>query len=125
MNTLDLNIDDGRTAFNPGETVSVQLNWELQEKVDEIKLRLIYFTNDEGYTDFKMVQAESIESPELIDSETFKFQLPTLPYSFKGNLFSLTWAFEAELVPLKKFHQQKIVIGPNQTRVCLNHIDKI
>ncbi len=112
MNQLHLEIDHGRTAFNPGEAVTVHLEWELGNEADEIKVRLIWFTTGHGSSDFDRIQEESILSPGLLGRQSFQFTIPQMPYSFQGEYFSLTWAFEVELFPLKEIYRQEIVISP-------------
>ena len=106
MNQMNLKIDGDRRAFDPGESVSVQLNWELEKRVDEIRIRLVWFTRGRGDADFELIQEESVDSPQLTGSESFQFQLPGFPCSLQGELFSLIWAFEAELIPLKEIYRK-------------------
>ena len=120
MNRLELNIEEGRLSFSPGEAVNVELEWELEERTTEIKLRLVWFTKTKGKPEFELIQEESISNPDLTGKRSFKFQIPIMPYSFQGKLFSLIWAFEAELIPGKRIFRQEISIGPDQKAVSVS-----
>ena len=120
MNQLNLKFDEDRKEFLPGETVSVQLEWELENKVERIDLRLFFFTRGHGDTDFELVQKESVEQPERRGKQSFQFSLLSLPYSFEGKLFSIIWAIEAELFPLQEIYREEILVGPNKIQVSQN-----
>ncbi len=120
MNQLNLNFDEARKEFLPGKTVSVQLEWELLNEVERIDLRLFFFTRGHGDTDVELVQKESIEQPGKRGKQSFQFSLLSLPYSFEGKLFSIIWAIEAELFPLKEIYREEIVVGPNKMQVIQN-----
>lgn len=123
MSRVKINIDNNRTTFLPGETVPVQLEWDLDQAPGTIILNLFWFTKGHGNREFERVQSETVEDPGLGGKADFEFSFPPIPYSFHGKCFSLIWAFDAELVALKETFRQEITIGPGKECVAVHQME--
>ncbi|MBS0205745.1 MAG: hypothetical protein JSS49_22820 [Planctomycetes bacterium] len=118
MSELAIHLDD-RTAFEPGETISVLIDWSLQIQPDAIELRAVWNTAGKGTTDVGIEQTLRIDSPNLSDSRRVSFTLPAAPYSFSGTLISLVWALELVALPSGVSCRQEITIAPDSSEIEL------
>lgn len=119
MSQVKINIDNHRTAFSPGETVPVQLEWDLDQDPGTIILNFFWFTKGHGNREFELAQSETIEDPGTFGKTDFEFSIPPMPYSFQGKYFSLDWAFDVELSATKETFRQEITVGPGEESVIL------
>lgn len=119
MNSINVATADGRTAFEPGEEISVDLNWDLEEAPEAIELRLVWNTAGKGTTDVEVVRTERIDEPMGRNSRRMTLKLPRSPYSFSGKLVSIVWAIEAVALPEESSSRFEIVIAPHATEVEL------
>lgn len=92
--TLELDFEQGRTSFEPGESVGVTVRWLLEEPQDRLDVRLIWYTSGRGDRDLSLLHNEQIEVAERRGERTLRFALPGGPYSFSGTLISIIWAVE-------------------------------
>lgn len=118
MSELAIHLDD-RTAFEPGETIPVLIDWSLRDQPDAIELRAVWNTAGKGTTDIGIEQTLRIDSPNLSDSRRVSFQLPAAPYSFSGTLISLVWALELVALPSGESCRQEITIAPDSSEIEL------
>jgi hypothetical protein len=119
MNELDIQIDEGRTAFEPGETIGVNLEWSLPRAPSELQLCAVWNTVGKGTTDVGTEQSMTIDSPGAAESRRVEFKLPAAPYSFSGRLISLVWALELVAGRSNSFRKE-ITIAPGASEVLLN-----
>jgi hypothetical protein len=119
MSSISVATSDGRAAFQPGEEISVDLDWDLDEAPEAIELRLVWNTAGKGTTDLEVVRTQRIEAPPARDHHRLSLILPRSPYSFSGKLVSVVWALEAVALPQETSARMEIVIAPRATEVAL------
>lgn len=120
MNRLSIKPADGRTAFEPGETIGVDAEWELDSEPEAFELRVVWNTSGKGATDLGVEKTLSIDSPGLAESRRFDVQLPPAPYSFSGRYVSLIWALELVAQPSEESARAEITIAPGRREVLLH-----
>jgi hypothetical protein len=96
MNPLTIDIEDMNTSFQPGRSVRGQVQWQLAEAPKKAGLRLLWYTAGKGTEDVGIVQTLEFDNPVAVDTRRFDFTFPAGPYSFSGQLVSLTWTLELE-----------------------------
>jgi hypothetical protein len=119
MTTLTLETADGRTAFEPGETIDATVGWSLVERPAAVELRLVWNTRGKGDTDVAVVQTERFDNPPSYESRRCTLELPEAPYSFSGKLISLLWGLELVVLPSNESRRLDITIGPDAREVVL------
>lgn len=97
MNKLNIQIDDDRREFLPGQRIEGNVQWQCQGNLKEAQLRLFWYTQGKGTEDVLLVDEIRFENPAHFNKEHFAFELPVGPYSFSGSLISLIWALELEV----------------------------
>lgn len=122
--SLVIELEDGRTSFRPGQTVSGEARWELEKDPTEVVLRLFWFTEGRGTRDVAVVNSERFEAPGFHDRRTFSFQLPEGPYSFSGKLISLIWALELIADPGDRTARRMLTVGPGGREVLLGSVEE-
>lgn len=116
---LELELDDGRTAFKPQDTISGTASWALTKPPKTIEVALLWFTRGKGTQDVQTVDSVSFDNVGEMGSEKFSFCLPKEPYSFSGQLITLTWAIECIAEPSGEGVRKEIVVSPSQSEIRL------
>ncbi len=131
MSWISIELDEGRTAYRPGEEVSGAVLWVIDQEGDEggqgggapaiesAEVRLIWFTRGRGDRNSGIVAAEELPGPQPTDRRTFRFQLPAGPYSVSGKLVSVIWAIEAVLEPGSRAARTEITVSPTGREIAL------
>lgn len=122
MPNLHLQLQDSRTEFSPGETITGTVSWEVAERPARAELNLIWGTRGKGTQDVEIAWTESFSDPQARDSRPFRVKLPEAPYSFSGQLISLVWTLELNLDPGDECAAIEIVIAPGGKEVALPRI---
>lgn len=117
MSDLDIELDGGRTAYFPGDTVSGTVRWVLPKEPSRIELVLFWGTAGKGTRDTGIVARECWEKPGAYGTQTFSFDLPTAPHSFAGRLVSLHWGIEA--IAGKTRFVAPLTLSPNGQEIQL------
>jgi hypothetical protein len=120
MSSLTVQFRDGRQSFSPGESVSVDLRWELESEPDRLELRCVWNTSGKGSTDIGVEKSVSIDTPGRSGSRQINLELPTAPYSFSGKLVSLIWALELVAQPSEESCRQEFILAPDGREVLLH-----
>ena len=120
MSPLAIQTCDGRTAFDPAETITVEVQWDLAAEPEALEVRLVWNTSGKGDTDIGVEQTISIDAPGLSGSRQLDVDLPAAPYSFSGKLVSLIWALELVARPSDESCRTEITIAPGQREVLLH-----
>ena len=123
MKPLDIQFDDQRTAFEPGELISVSIEWSLPTPPEAIELRAVWNTVGKGTTDIGIEHFITIDSPNPSDSRRIDFPLPDAPYSFSGQLISLVWALELVAVPSKQSCRAEFTMAPGAEELVLEKVN--
>jgi hypothetical protein len=116
---LTISIDEGGRWFKPGETINGTVEWFLDDDVDEVEVRLFWFTSGKGTRDVEVVARVHVEQPGRNGNRSFSFRVPTRPYSFSGSLITLTWGIELVALPGGETERLDLVIGPRPVEVQL------
>jgi len=119
MSSISVETVDGRTAFEPGEELEVDIRWELDEAPRVVELRLVWNTAGKGTTDVRIARTARIEEPSAADQRRMTVELPRSPYSFSGTLVAIVWALEVVALPQEASARLEIVIGPGGEEVRL------
>jgi hypothetical protein len=128
MSWISIELDDGRTAYRPGEEVSGVVLWVIDDdeegfgeapEIESAEVRLIWFTRGRGDRDSGIVAAEELPGPQATDRRPFRFRLPEGPYSVSGKLVSLVWAVEAVIQPGDRAARTEITVSPTGREVML------
>src|SRR5437868_2644893 len=117
MSTLRVETIDGRTEFDPGEEIEVELQWELDDPATAVELRVVWSTAGKGTTDIQVVKVERIEEPSVRETRRLKLTLPRSPYSYSGKLISIVWGLELVVLPQEESARMEVVIGPGRKEV--------
>ncbi len=112
-----IRIDRGRTGFEPGETLSGQLEWHLETAPRALELRLFWYTAGRGDTNAEILERVRIERPKSAGSSAFELELPRGPYSFSGELISICWALELVAEPAEETTRVDFVLAPGGLEV--------
>jgi hypothetical protein len=112
MAALSLSIKDDRDVFAPGETVEGKAAWQADAPPEKIYLRLFWFTRGKGTEDVGMVSEIVVDHPPATGTRPFTLPHPQGPYSFSGQLVSLTWALELSAEGSDQTAVKEIVVSP-------------
>jgi len=115
---LELRFPDGRTAFLPGESIDVDVQWQLSDPAIEVELRLVWSTAGRGTRNLEVVGRRTVGAGSTGQSRQ-KLRLPETPYSFSGQLISLLWGLELVVDEGRISTRAEIVIAPERREVRL------
>jgi hypothetical protein len=121
---LQIEIDEGREAFEPGGKLAVTATWQLAKPPRGVELRLFWFTRGRGSEDAGVVETVRFDGPKAEDKRSFRLRLPEGPCSFSGQLISLIWALELVAEPSKETARVEIVMAPGGQAVQLDALPK-
>jgi hypothetical protein len=119
MSELMIQLAEDRKAFVPGEEITGQVSWRLEQPAERMELRLYWHTRGKGTTDTQTVQTLPFDKPMLQEQRMFKLTAPQGPYSFSGVLISLVWVLELVAYPSGAKAQSEIVLSPNGQEIQL------
>ena len=118
MDQLTLEIDNGQTAFAPGETIGGEAGWNLPAWPKKSRLQLLWYTEGKGDEDAGLVEEIALDTPQPSETRRFDFRLPEGPYSFRGNLILLTWAIELQVDG--EVLRREVVVSPTGQPIALH-----
>jgi hypothetical protein len=122
MASMQIDLRDDRTAFEPGEELTGTVSWKLDAPPRTVELRLFWFTRGKGTEDAGVVETVRLEHPGIEDTRPFRFRLPDAPYSVSGKLLSLLWALELVAEPSKTVTRRELVMAPDAREVQLKSL---
>jgi len=119
---IEIGLEDGRTAYRPGEEVTGAVAWAIEEGEPpaSAEVRLVWFTRGHGDPSSELVAAAELPSPAALDRREFSLRLPEGPYSFTGKLITLVWAVEVVVEPGGRSEREEIVVSPTGRLVRLH-----
>lgn len=120
MSLLAIQPADGRTAFKPSETITIETQWELDGEPESLEVRMVWNTSGKGDTDIGVEKTIPIESPQPVETRRLDVTLPAAPYSFSGKHVSLIWALELVVKPSDASTRTEITIAPGRREVLLH-----
>ncbi len=115
---LKVDLDGGRSAFEPGETISGEASWQV-DRADSVQVRLFWFTSGRGTRDAQIIDSITVTEPSQVGRSRFSFRLPTEPYSISGKLISLTWAIEMVIEPGERSTRAEFMMAPGGSAIVL------
>ena len=124
MSALSIELEDGKMSFRPGETLHGVASWLLEESVDTLEVRLLWFTRGKGTQDVEVVDRRTFRSPALDGHDAFSFDLPAGPYSFSGRLISLIWALELVTPKGANSYRVEFVLSPFESEIVLGSAEE-
>jgi hypothetical protein len=122
---LELDLEQGRTLFEPGTRVSGVAAWSASgaSVPSGLELRLIWATRGPGGRDFTIVETIALGRPRAAERRPFIFTLPAAPYSFRGNLISLAWTLELVALPGEEKVLVELTVAPQARAIDLRSGD--
>lgn len=122
MNELTILIDHGQTAFTPESVLSGVIRWQLEVPPRGLRLQLMWYTSGKGTTDIHLEESLDFSSSQITGSESFRFTLPSAPYSFSGKYISLHWALELVSQPGSLNTKTEFILSPDGKEILLPQI---
>ncbi len=122
--SVQIEIDEGRDAFVPGEKLTGTAQWQLPKPPRAVELRLLWSTRGKGTEDAGLVESIRFEDPRPEEKRPFRLRLPEGPYSFSGQLISLVWALELVAAPSQEAARAEFVMAPDRQAVRLEGLPK-
>lgn len=116
---LALELEHGRTAFEPGGRVAGVAGWSAAPPVRGIELRLSWALEGRGGRDWKIAQTLALPAPQPAERRPFLLTLPLAPYSFEGSLLRLTWMLELVALPGEEKTGVGLVVAPGNQVIDL------
>ena len=101
--------------YEPGEEIAGGAQWQLDRPPQSVEARLLWHTVGRGgrsHEDVGVVATVSFDAPRQDDTRSFQFTAPLAPYSFSGQLVTLTWAVELVALPHKENARVDLSIAP-------------
>lgn len=121
---IGIEVEEGRTAYRPGERLEGTLSWSLDAPAKAIELRLFWYTSGKGDRDVAVVDRLRLANPPSSESRRpFRFQLPAEPWSFSGSLITLAWALEAVVLPSNESALLDLVVSPTGEEIRLGRVE--
>lgn len=121
--SLELTLDDGRTAFSPDEDIAGSVAWSGDGEPAWLEVRLFWYTEGKGTQDVGVALRERFEHPGAQGRRTFRLQAPSQPWSCSGRLVSVRWALELVSSDGRPVCRCDVVIAPGGNEVALGHVD--
>lgn len=118
-----LYIDLPSSCYRPGETLSGEILWALDEAPETIELSLGWWTEGRGDKDACIEKKLEWKSMQTAGKESFEMKLPESPYSFEGHLISLKWALELRTTKGEESTTLNLAIAPDGKPVELSLIE--
>ena len=101
-----------QNAYLPGAELCAEVQYALPEP-GFISLRLFYFTAGKGTENVEVVGEKKFAAPAARGREQVAFRLPHAPWSFSGELITLTWALEAVSEKAAEHARAEFVLSPS------------
>jgi hypothetical protein len=117
--TLELTVDHGHSAFEPGARLSGVAAWSLSGACSHLEVQLSWTALGWGGRDFKIVETITLPAPERRERRPFVISLPSSPYSFRGALISLSWALELIALPGDDRVRVDLTVAPGRRLIDL------
>lgn len=120
---LELVLEHGRTAFEPGARLSGVASWSAQTAPLGLELRVIWASQGPGGRDFTIAETIPFHAPLAVERRPFIFTLPGGPYTFTGCLISLAWTLQLVALPGEEKTQVGITVAPGRRAIDLRPDD--
>jgi hypothetical protein len=121
---MSLTVTLERSVFEPGEEVPGHVSWDLEDRPEAVVVRLCWRTSGRGTTDVRVVDEKRWVGPPAESYRPFQLRLPREPFSFSGQLISLTWTVEVVVEPSDASAHQDLVMAPGGREIVLAAVAK-
>lgn len=122
--SLQIHLDQNRTTYEPGETVSGMVSWSLSEPPRMLEVQLLWTTRGKGTVDTEVAGAQTFEEVPAAGERAFSVRLPDSPYSFSGKLISVLWQVRLLARPSKDEVDVSITVSPTGGEIDLTRVAK-
>jgi hypothetical protein len=119
MDSLSIDVENGKRAFQPGEILAGRVTWTVDADPKSAELRLFWYTAGKGTQNVGVAQTVPFATPLRSDRRDFRLTLPADPYSCSGSLISIIWALELIVEPRGLTERVEITMAPGGTEVIL------
>ncbi|HEY4394200.1 MAG TPA: hypothetical protein VGP64_09070 [Polyangia bacterium] len=119
--TLELAIEHGRTAFEPGARLGGAASWSASTPPRGMELRLSWTLTGKGGRDLRIAETIPLPQPGAAERRPFVLTLPIGPYSFRGSLLTLAWALDLVAQPGEETTRVNLIIAPRHQMIELPH----
>jgi len=119
MSELVVELENGRTVYRPGDTISGRVRWRRDDEVRSAEVRLGWFTQGKGTSDGALAETMTTEHLAPQGTLPFRFVLPEGPWSFSGALITLAWTIELVLEPGNEVASTEILLAPAGSEIRL------
>jgi len=117
--TLELTLEHGRTAFEPGARAGGVAVWSASAPPRGMELRLSWTLAGKGGRDLRLAETIPLPQPAAAERRPFVLTLPTGPYSFRGALLTLTSALDLVALPGAETARVSLVVAPGNEMISL------
>jgi hypothetical protein len=119
--TLELALEHGRTAFEPGGRVGGVASWSASSPPPGMELRLSWTLTSKGGRDLRIADTIPLPEPGASERRPFVLTLPSGPYSFRGALLTLAWTLDLVALPGEESARVNLVVAPHNKTIELAH----
>lgn len=116
---LTLELEHGRTAFEPGGRLAGVAAWSAPAAPRGLELRLSWALQGRGGRDWKIAETLALPEPQAVERRPFLLTLPCEPYSFEGTLLRLTWTLQLVALPGEEKTSVGLVVAPGNQVIDL------
>ena len=109
---LELTLEHGRTAFQPGARVTGVAVWSAPTAPRGMELRLSWAIHGKGGRDYRIADTIALPAPAATERRPFLLTLPAGPYSFRGKMLTLVWSLELVALPGEEKTRVDLVVAP-------------
>tara|TARA_R110001592_G_scaffold99251_2_gene282927 strand:+ start:1273 stop:1641 length:369 start_codon:yes stop_codon:yes gene_type:complete len=120
---ISLQLNQDPTGLVPGQVIDGVAEWDLEDAPKRAALRLFWYTDGRGTQDVGVVEELALPTTHRNGKGTFRFTIPTLPYSFQGQLITLKWAIELVFNKGKQVERLDLIVSPWVEQVKLQKVD--
>jgi hypothetical protein len=125
MSILEIQIEDNKTNFKPGDEIRGNVLWQLDYALASLELSLFWRTEGSGTQDVGVAETITFDNPGTSGQKDFKIIAPAGPYSFSGKLISIVWALELATAKGKDTLRTHLIISPTGEKiVCIETFPK-
>lgn len=122
--SLHIHLDQNRTKYEPGESVTGTISWQLSEPPRMLEVQLSWTTRGKGTVDNEIVAAQTFENLPAAGERPFSVNLPDTPYSFSGKLISVLWQIRLLARPSKDEVTIPLIVSPSGQEIDLTRLTK-
>jgi len=112
MSLIEVQTEGGRTAFEPGESITGSASWDLPGPPSSLDVCLIWIAKGAGTQESGVGARVAIDAPQSRDRRNFELPAPDGPYSYAGRLLSIVWSVEVQAEPGGRSGRAELVIAP-------------